>query len=156
MIATLLTLIPLVFTPQAATPPPQVSGTAEISAFVAALESCTEAKASTPHPLMTSFTVEHTIAGAKEAGYDYRQTMPGNLTMVCTLSVEGRKALAGELSVYAKGGTISGSTSGLRPAWWSECELETADGTRQPMAGPAVRRSIAMPRRAARRSTCWR
>src|SRR5687768_13410726 len=78
------------------------SGSAEVAAFVEALNSCTAAKAATPHPLMKSFTVEHTIAGARESGCDYRQTMPGKMMMACTLSVEGRKALATEMSVYVK------------------------------------------------------
>lgn len=112
------------------------SGSAEVAAFVEALNTCTAAKAATPHPLMKSFTVEHTIAGARESGCDYRQTMPGKMAMACMLSVEGRKAIATELSVYVKDGTMSGSTSSAPPVWMNECELEMPDGKRQPMVQP--------------------
>ena len=133
---TLILLTLTLFTqplPQAAPTPPPVSGSAEIAAFVEALNSCTAAKAATPHPLMRTFTVEHTVAGITATGCDYRQTMPGRMAMVCSLSPAGRKALATEISVYAKGGSISGSTSAAKPVWWSECQLELPDGKRQPM-----------------------
>ena len=112
------------------------SSSSEVAAFVEALNTCTAAKAATPHPLMKSFTVEHTIVGAREPGCDYRQTMPGKMAMVCVLSPEGRKAIATELSVYVKGGSISGSTSSAPPVWMNECELEMPDGKRQPMVQP--------------------
>lgn len=136
MFISLLALTLLASSPAQGTPPIQPSGTAEIAAFVEALNSCTEAKAATPHPLMRTFVIEHTIAGAKAAGCDYTQTMPGNMKMACMLSAEGRKALASEMSVYVKGGSMSGSTSAAQPVWFGECELETADGKRQPMARP--------------------
>ncbi len=117
------------------TPPatPTLSSPADITAFVEALNSCTVARAATPHPLMRSFTVEHSIAGLSAGGCDYRQTMPGKMTMVCALSPAGRKAMAAEIGVYAKGGPMSGSTSAARPSWWNECQLEMPDGKRQPM-----------------------
>lgn len=115
----------------AATPAP--SSPAEISTFVEALQTCTPAKAATPHPLMRGFIVEHTIAGPAADRCDYRQTMPGKMAMVCALSPEGRKAMASELSVYVKGGTMAGSTSSAKAAWTSECQLELPDGKRQPM-----------------------
>lgn len=117
------------------TPPvtPAPSSPAEMATFVEALDTCTAAKAATPHPLMRSFTVEHTIAGLNAGACDYRQTMPGKMTMVCALSPEGRKVMAAEMSVYAKGGQMSGSTSAAKPTWWSECQLEMPDGKRQPM-----------------------
>jgi hypothetical protein len=59
--------------------------------------------------------------------------MPGKMAMVCALSPAGRKAIAAEISVYAKGGAMSGSTSAAKPTWWSECQLEMPDGKRQPM-----------------------
>jgi hypothetical protein len=114
-----------------ATPTP--SSPTEITAFVEALNSCTAARAATPHPLMRSFTVEHTISGPGTGGCNYRQTMPGKMAMVCALSPEGRKAMAAEIGVYAKGGPMSGSTSAAKPTWWSECQLEMPDGKRQPM-----------------------
>ena len=119
--------------PQTAPPPPPVSGLAEIAAFVEALNNCTTAKAATPHPLMRTFTVEHTVAGLSAAGCNYRQTMPGRMAMVCSLSPTGRTAMATDISVYAKGGSMSGSTSAAKPAWWTECQLELPDGKRQPM-----------------------
>jgi hypothetical protein len=123
--------------PQTPAPPiPTVSSPTEITAFVDALNSCEAATAATPHPLMRSFTVEHTITGAQSSGCGYSQTMPGRMKMVCTLSADGRKTLAAEISVYAKGGSISGSTSGSQPVWFSECELEMPDGKRQPMVAP--------------------
>lgn len=138
MTSTLLTLLLAAgpATPQAQPVVPPVSGTAEIGAFVTALDSCTAAKAATPHPLMTSFVIQHTIVGSKETGCEYRQTMPGNMQMVCLLSVEGRKALAAELSVFAKGGTMHGSSSGPQPAWTNECEIEMPNGTRSPLGRP--------------------
>jgi hypothetical protein len=116
--------------------PPALSSPAEVSAFVGALGACTEAKAATPHPLMKSFVVEHTIAGATEPGCNYRQTMPGRVAMVCVLSEEGRAALAADINLYVSGGAMKGSSSGPQPAWWSECELEMPDGKRSPMASP--------------------
>lgn len=122
--------------------PPQASqpsGSSEMEAFVRALESCTAATAATPHPLMKSFTVQHTIVGPTEAGCDYTQTMPGNMKMVCLLSAEGRHALSGEMRVYVKGGTISGSSSSAAPTWMTECQLESPTGQRSPMVPPARR-----------------
>lgn len=125
-----LTLLAALQTPA---PPPTTSSQAEVAAFVEALTDCTVAKAATPHPLMRSFTVEHSITGLGATGCDYRQTMPGRMTMVCALSPAGRKAMATEMSVYAKGGSMSGSTSAAKPVWWNECQLELPDGKRQPM-----------------------
>lgn len=136
MLASLLSIALSLLVSQAP-PAVQPSGTAEIAAFVEAIGTCTEAKAATPHPLMKSFTVEHTISGLQEAGCGYTQTMPGNMKIVCALSPEGRKALASEMSVYVKGGTIAGSTAAPLPTWWRECQLETADGKRSQMAAPA-------------------
>lgn len=137
MTATVLTFALLALAASQAATPPAPSGTAEVAAFVDALGTCTEAKAATPHPLMRSFIVEHTISGLQENGCGYTQTMPGNMKIVCTLSPEGRKALASEMSPYVKGGTISGSTAAALPTWWRECQLETADGKRSQMAAPA-------------------
>jgi hypothetical protein len=109
------------------------SSPTEIATFVDALNNCTVDRAATPHPLMRSFTVEHTITGLNADACDYRQTMPGKMAMVCALSPAGRKAIAAEISVYAKGGAMSGSTSAAKPTWWSECQLEIPDGKRQPM-----------------------
>jgi hypothetical protein len=136
----LLVLIALLApaSPQTAPPPqpPALSSPSEVGAFVDALGACTEAKTATPHPLMKSFVVEHTIAGATEQGCSYRQTMPGRMAMVCALSETGRKALAADISVYATGGAMKGSTSGPQPAWWGECELEMPDGRRSPLSSP--------------------
>lgn len=124
---------------QTPVPATQPSGSAEVEAFVKALDSCTPATAATPHLLMKSFTVQHTIAGPKDAGCDYTQTMPGNMKMVCMLSADGRKALAAEMSVYVKGGSISGSTSAAQPTWTTECQLESPTGQRSPMVTPRNR-----------------
>lgn len=138
MLTTLLSIVlSLLAAPQSTQAAVSPSGTAEIEAFVKALDSCTPATAATPHPLMRSFTVQHTIAGAKERGCDYTQTMPGNMRMACMLSDASRKTLAAEIAVYAKGGTISGGTSSAQPTWMAECELVTADGKRQPMVQTA-------------------
>jgi hypothetical protein len=134
MITTLLTLTLVAQSPAPAAP--KVSSPAEMTAFITALGSCEPAKAATPHPLMKSFVVEHTLAGTTPAGCDYRQTMPGRMTMACTLSEAGRQALSADLGVYVKGGSISGSTSAAQPTWMSECELEMPDGRRQPMVRP--------------------
>lgn len=124
---------------QSPIPAPQPSGSAEIAAFVTALDSCAPATVATPHLLMKSFTVQHTIAGPKDAGCDYTQTMPGNMKMVCMLSADGRKALAAEMNVYVKGGTISGSTSAAQPTWATECQIESPTGQRSPMVTPRAR-----------------
>ena len=126
----MLALLALAQAP-AATPAP--SSPAEISTFVEALQTCTPARAATPHPLMRGFIVEHTITGPAAERCDYRQTMPGKMAMVCAFSPEGRKAMASELSVYAKGGTVAGSTSSAKAGWSRECLLELPDGKRQPM-----------------------
>lgn len=111
---------------------PAPSTPADVAAFAAALESCTAATARTPHPLMASFTVEHTVSGEANGTCGYRQSMPGKMTMVCALSVEGRKALASDVRKMAAGESMKGSTSALQPPWARECEIELPSGARTP------------------------
>lgn len=101
--------------------------------FADALEGCTAATHSAPHPFMPSFTIEHTITGEAGGGCAYSQTMPGEMRMECRLSESGRSGLAGEFREQAQG-RMSGST-GAQPAWTSECEIVGKDGKRTPMSG---------------------
>jgi hypothetical protein len=105
---------------------------AEVEAFSTALESCSAAKVATPHPFVRTFVIEHTVAGEKDGTCDYRQTMPGKMTLICALSADGRKGLAAEMKAMAGGGPMRGSTSAAPVVWMRECEIETADGTRMP------------------------
>jgi hypothetical protein len=111
-----------------------LSTPAEVEAFAVALESCTAARAATPHPLMRSFVIEHAVDGEKDKACAYSQTMPGKMKMVCALSADGRKGLAAELRAMAAGGPMKGSTSAAGPAWMKECEIEMPDGKRIPAA----------------------
>lgn len=111
-----------------------LSTPAEVEAFAASLESCTAAKAATPHPLMGSFVIEHTIDGEKDGACAYSQTMPGKMKMFCTLSAEGRQSLAADLRSMAAGEPMKGSTSAPGPVWTKECEIEMPDGKRIPAA----------------------
>jgi hypothetical protein len=111
-----------------------LSTPAEVEAFAASLGSCTAAKAATPHPLMRSFVIEHTIDGEKDGACAYSQTMPGKMKMFCTLSADGRESLATDLRTLATGGPMKGSTSAAGPVWTKECEIEMPDGKRIPVA----------------------
>lgn len=111
-----------------------LSTPAEVEAFAAALESCTAAKAATPHPLMRSFVIEHAIDGEKDKACAYSQTMPGKMKMFCAFSAEGRKGFAADLRTMAEGGPMKGSTAAAGPAWMKECEIEMPDGKRIPAA----------------------
>jgi hypothetical protein len=111
---------------------PAASSPAEIEAFSKALESCTAATAATPHPFVRTFTIEHTVGRETDGKCDYRQTMPGKMTMVCGLSAEGRRQLAAEMRTMATGGSMRGSTSAAPAQWMKECEIETASGQRSP------------------------
>jgi len=114
-----------------ATQEPKPGTPAEIEAFGTALETCTAAAVATPHPFMRSFTIEHTVTKEEAGKCDYRQTMPGNMKMICALSEDGRKGLAAEMRTMASG-SMSGSTSAAPPQWMTECEIETASGQRSP------------------------
>lgn len=105
---------------------------AEVTAFAAALESCTAASARTPHPLMTAFVVDHTITGETDSTCGYRQTMPGKMTMVCALTPDGRKLLAADIRTTASGGSMRGGTNRAQPGWLKECEIELPNGKRTP------------------------
>jgi hypothetical protein len=113
-----------------------VSTPTETAAFVAGLDACSAAKVRTPHPLMTSFIVEHTVLGTQADKCGYRQTMPGKMTMVCALTAEGRRSLAADLKMMTTGGRMSGGTSSAAPLWSKECEIELPDGKRIPVAQP--------------------
>ena len=106
---------------------------ADVAAFSAALEACTAAKVATPHPFMRDFIIEHTVTKEDAGLCDYRQTMPGDMTMICALSEEGRKQLATEMRNMAEGGSMRGSTSAAPAQWMTECEIETASGQRSPV-----------------------
>lgn len=111
-----------------------LSTPAEVSAFATSLEACAAGTARTPHLLMPTFVVEHTIEGEKGDMCAYRQTMPGNMTMTCALSEAGRAALAVELKTLADGGSFKGGTNQAVPAWFKECEILMPNGNRIPAA----------------------
>lgn len=127
-----LTAVSLAQAPTPAQAP--VPGTPDdVRAFAGALETCTAAKVATPHPLMKSFTIEHTVVGAKDTACLYTQTMPGKMMMECGFSATGRKAMATDLRAALEGGALRGGTSQAQPEWAKECELVTASGARSPM-----------------------
>jgi len=113
-----------------------VSTPAEVTAFIGHLDTCSPGTARTPHPLMTSFVVEHSVVGETDGTCGYRQTMPGNMTMVCALTPDGRKALAADLGAMAAGGALRGGTTRAPPVWMSECQIELQNGTRLPAVQP--------------------
>lgn len=115
-----------------------VSSPEALSTFLASLETCTAGTANTPHPLIPGFIVVHTSNGPTDGACGYRQTMPGNMTMVCALSERGRSVLAADIRAMMAGGSMRGSTSAAPPAWMQECEIEMANGRRIP-AAPAAR-----------------
>ena len=106
----------------------------ELFEFAESLRSCEAASATQPHPLMASFTIEHTVVGESDGLCEYRQTMPGNMQMICAFDTATLEAYGDELEQSASTGEMSGSTSAL-PEWMSSCELETPDGQRTPLAG---------------------
>lgn len=111
-----------------------LSTPAEVEAFAAAVESCTPAKAATPHPLMQSFVIEHVVEGEKDKACAYSQTMPGKMKMFCAFSADGRKLFAADMRAMAAGDQMKGSTSAAGPAYMKECEIEMPDGKRIPAA----------------------
>lgn len=117
-------------TPAAKAPAPAI---ADPAGFADALDACTAATHSAPHPFMKGFTIEHTITGEAGGGCAYSQTMPGDMRMECQLSASGRGGLAGEFREQAQG-RMSGGT-GKQPAWTGECEIVGKDGKRTPLSG---------------------
>ena len=115
----------------------QLSTPAETQTFLTALDGCSTGKASTPHPLIPSFVVEHTVLGEKNGACDYRQTMPGKMTMVCALTPAGRRTLSADLKTMVSGGPMRGGTNAAQPEWTKECQVELPNGTRIPAAQPA-------------------
>ena len=99
--------------------------------FAEALEACRAATHQGPHPFVKGFVIEHTITGESGGSCAYSQTMPGQMTMDCKLSAQGRAALATEFRDLAEG-RLSGGT-GSQPSWSRECEIVTKDGKRMPM-----------------------
>lgn len=106
----------------------------ELVEFAESLRSCEAASATQPHPLMASFTIEHTVVGRTDDLCEYRQTMPGNMQMICAFDEAMLEAYGDELEQTASTGEMSGSTAAL-PVWMSSCELEMPDGQRTPLAG---------------------
>lgn len=113
---------------------PALSTPDQITAFASSLDACKPGKATTPHLLMKSFVIEHTVVGETNGACTYSQTMPGNMKMECSFSAAGRKAMAAELRNMATGGSMRGGTSQAQPEWAKECEIVTASGSRSPMA----------------------
>jgi hypothetical protein len=102
------------------------------TAFAEALLACQPATMTIPHPLVRPFMVMHTVKGDEKGRCRYDQTMPGEMTMECAFSEDGRKAMAEEIRTLAGGTTLHGSTKGPQPAWTKECEIVTKDGKRMP------------------------
>src|SRR5690606_5459371 len=102
--------------------------------FADSLASCEAATASQPHPLMPSFTIEHSVVGMREneGRCEYRQSMPGNMQMICAFDPVMLDLFADEVEQTGRTGEMSGSTQSL-PAWMAACELETPDGKRTPL-----------------------
>ncbi len=128
-----LLMIALVLSAPAQAAESDVPVLADAAAFAEALEACTVASHSGPHPFMKGFTIEHAITGEADDACLYSQTMPGEMRMECRLSGSGRSGLAHEFREQAQG-RMSGS-KGTQPAWTSECEIVTKDGKRSPMSG---------------------
>lgn len=106
----------------------------ELVTFADSLASCEASAATQPHPLMPSFTIEHTVVGMREdeGGCEYRQSMPGNMQMICAFDPVMLDIFADELEQTGRTGEMAGSTESL-PAWMAACELETPDGKRTPL-----------------------
>jgi hypothetical protein len=117
---------------QTPAPTPAASTPVEIEAFAASLAACTASTLATPHPFVRAFMIEHTITKEDAGKCDYRQTMPGKMTMICGLSVEGRTLLAAEIRNMVPGGAMRGGTSAPPTQWMKECEIESPSGVRSP------------------------
>ena len=102
-------------------------------AFAEALDACTAAQFEAPHPFMRGFTIQHKLIGPRDGSCQYTQSMPGDMTMECALSDEGKKALGDEFRAQAEG-RMSGSTA-KQPVWTSDCEIVAKDGKRTPLQG---------------------
>jgi hypothetical protein len=130
MLASLLSLI-LAAVPAAATGQGPQPGE-DPAVFAAALERCEAAVLKVPHPLVRPFIVTHTVRGETDGRCQYEQTMPGNMTMACAFTADGRAAMAEEIRKLAADGPLRGSTKGPQPAWAKECEIVMPDGKRVP------------------------
>jgi len=104
------------------------------AAFADALQACQPAILRIPHPLVRPFFVVHTVHGEKEGRCRYDQTMPGDMTMECAFSEEGRTAMAEQIRELAGDAMLRGSTKDAPPAWAKDCEIVTKDGKRMPVA----------------------
>lgn len=102
------------------------------AAFADALDACQPAELRIPHPLVRPFFVEHTVHGEKDGRCRYDQTMPGDMTMECSFTEEGRKAMADQIRKLGDDAMLHGSTKDAPPAWAKECEIVTKDGKRMP------------------------
>lgn len=116
---------------------PTPAAPAQVRAFADGLDTCAAGKVATQHPLMTTFVVEHPVAGVKDGMCMYTQTMPAKMTMACAFSAAGRRAMAADIRATVGGGPMGGGTNRAMPAWAQECEIVTAAGARSPMAPPA-------------------
>jgi len=121
----------LVMAPLAAAQDPPAPGE-DPAAFADALAACEPAALRIPHPLVRPFFVVHTVHGEKDGRCRYDQTMPGDMTMECAFTPEGRKAMVEEIRKLAGDAILQGSTKGPQPAWTKDCEIVTKDGTRTP------------------------
>ncbi|MGE0047112.1 MAG: hypothetical protein AB7J28_09670 [Hyphomonadaceae bacterium] len=112
-----------------AAPAPAQEGACE--ALAASLEEgCAPASCTQPHPLMRNFTIEHRVTGEESGACAYAQTMPGNMTMQCRFSAEGRAELAAQLREAAQSQSFSFSTRDPEAENYltRECEIRDQAG----------------------------
>lgn len=81
--------------------------TAHCGALGEALRACAPASCSQPHPLVSSFTIEHRVVGRDGEACAYTQSVPGDMAMSCQLSEAGRSDLASQLDDLLSGSQSS-------------------------------------------------
>lgn len=101
---------------------------AECTALPEALRGCAPAACLQPHPFMRGFQITHRVIGADGEACAYTQTMPGDMTMSCRFSEDGRVEMAASIEEMLTTGAMSGSTSAPANAMTRECEIRGRDG----------------------------
>jgi hypothetical protein len=110
-----------------ASPQSSAPTAASCQALPAALRGCEAITCNEPHPFVRSFTMEHRVAGPDGDRCGYTQRMPGDMSMSCRLSEEGRNEMAAQVEEMARG-NLSGGT-GRQNAMTRECEVRDSSGT---------------------------
>jgi hypothetical protein len=75
---------------------------------------------------MRTFTIDHRVTGLEGERCGYTQSVPGDMSMTCRFTPEGRTEMA-ELILEMERGNLSGGT-GQQSVLTRECEVRDRDG----------------------------